>query len=78
MINKLKSLIYRHTKQYKKWIEDSKNTESYKKWIDSEAEPYSDTHDKMTEEICNLDSYRKWWGLKEVYPREKKDYLKNE
>lgn len=77
MINKIKSLIYRSTKQYRKWVEESTNTESYKKWIDSGAKSYSDTHDIMTKEICNLKSYRKWWKLKEMYYKEKTDYLKD-
>jgi hypothetical protein len=69
-------LLYRRTKAYKKWIEDSVQTESAKKWFESGAESFSETHDAMVDEICSLPSYKKWWGLKESYPYEKEDYIK--
>jgi hypothetical protein len=74
---KIKSAIYRKTKAYKTWLKDSSNTESYKRWIKSGGESYSATHDVMVDEICSLPSYKKWWGLREIYPLEKADYLKS-
>ena len=74
--HKIRSLIYKRTKAYMEWIKDSQKTESWKKWIESGAESFSPTHDVMVYEICSLPSYKKWWGLKEIYPYEKIDYLK--
>ena len=74
--HKIRTLIYQRTKAYKIWLIDSAKTESAKKWFELGAEPFSDTHDVMVDEICLIPSYKKWWGLKEIYPYEKIDYIK--
>jgi hypothetical protein len=74
--HKIRQTIYKRTKSYWIWVKDTAKTESAKKWFESGAEPFSDTHDIMVDEICSLPSYKKWWGLKEIYPYEKEDYIK--
>jgi CRISPR/Cas system-associated protein Cas7 (RAMP superfamily) len=69
--HKIRAIIYQRTKAYKIWINDSVKTESAKKWFESGAKSFSDTHDVMVSEICSLPSYKKWWGLKEIYLYEK-------
>ena len=74
--HKIRQIIYTKIKSYKIWLYDVVKTESAKKWFESGAKSFSDTHDVMVSEICSLPSYKKWWGLKEIYPYEKEDYIK--
>jgi hypothetical protein len=72
----IRHMIFKKTKAYKVWLKDARNTESFKQWISSGGKSYSETHDIMVNEICSLPSYKKYWRLKEYYPFEKMDYLK--
>ena len=77
-VNSIKKIIFTKTKAYRIWIEEISELENFKKWIDSGAGFYSEAHDKIVEEVCKLNSYKEWWGLRESYKLEKEEYLEED
>lgn len=68
LLGNLRRKIYKRTKSYKQWIQDAAHTASCDAWMKTGANPCSDEHKAMMEEIFKLPSYKQWWRLKEDYP----------